>query len=196
MAYNLDNVFTYLEGYEPKLIKATKQILTRAKRNASYRLYNSFFFLVNKIRNGIGIEFKYAKHGAFVLDSKRNVVKQGPSKKGGQSAINSIKRWFLSKGISIGGGRTRSVTGQSKVQTKQTPDKRLTSMAYAIWFSIKKRGKLNPTFSRDVNFLKPYQNLSKNPQFISGLGKAFKKDTLNIVNQSNKQKQYIIKIKT
>jgi len=64
-------------------------------------------------------------------------------------------------------------------------------MAYAIWYSIKKKRRVS---ANPVNFLKPYQNIVRRSDFISGLGKAFHKDTLNIVNQSNKQTQKIIKI--
>jgi hypothetical protein len=107
----MTNVEKFLMKWEAKIIPQILAILTGNRRNASKRLYNSIKdkgFLYKTTRTGLEIVLQYAKHGKYVLDNRRNGKKMGPSIKGGYSAINSIKRWILQKGISIGGGKIRT----------------------------------------------------------------------------------------
>lgn len=195
----INNTVDYLNKLEPRLRKDMRAILTKNRRNASYRLYNSFFFFIKKVRTGIELEFQYAKHGKYVLDNRRKVVANKPSRKGGYSAIHSIKRWILAKGISIGQGKIRSVykEGGKNVSTQRAKakslDKKLTSFAYAIWFNIKKQGR---TSTPSTNFLKPYENLYKQQTFKRGLRQALVKDGWVIIGNINKKNPTTIKIKT
>ena len=161
---------------EIELIKAMQLILTNDKRNATYKLYNSFEGDLKVTKGSMAFKITYAKHGAFVLDSKRNV-------KSDKKPIAAIKNWILSKGISIGGGRIRTPLklGGKKVGRAEAErisnDKKLTSFAFAIWATIKKNRRVK---ARPTNFLKPYDNLMKS-KFKTALGKAVAKDTIKIV---------------
>lgn len=177
MAVVMNNTYKLLEVTEIELIKAMQQILTDNKRNATYKLYNSFEGDLKVTKNSMAFKITYAPHGAFVLDSRRNV-------KSNKKPIAAIKAWILSKGISIGKGRVRTPLklGGKKVGRAEAErisnDKKLTSFAFAIWATIKKNRRVK---ARPTNFLKPYNNLMKS-SFKTALGRAVAKDTISIIS--------------
>lgn len=172
---NLNNTLTYLNKVKPKVLGSTKGILTRERRNASNRLYNSLDIEVFEDRNMFYIDLTFADHGKYVLDSRRRYKKNHPS----TQAVNQLKKWITQKGISIGGGRITTVQGKSNTQAKsQSNDAKLTSFAKAIWYKNKKQGRTStPKNKLGTNFLKPFNNMSKDKTFREGLKTALALDT-------------------
>lgn len=180
----MDNTIKYLESVENRMVKSIQKILMVKNRNASYRLYNSISMSLSTSTNGYLIKLEYAKHGAFVLDSNRNVRKKNPSKE----AIDEIKKWITNKGISVGKGRIRtplsSKSGKQKANIEaRKSDSELTSFAWAIWKSIKKNGKIK---TPRTDFLAPYNNLvgtggAGNNKFQRDLAAALSRDTITMI---------------
>lgn len=174
MAFDLKHTEDFLIRQEQEVVPKIQEILTKNRRNATARLYNSINFTIQDKPNNTGFEIylDYANHGNFVLDNRRNVRKAGPSRE----AIASIMNWISNKGISIGAGKIRSVQGTTQAQSKSTKPDAITmrkNFAFAIWYNIKKKGR---TTAPSTNFLKPWNNLYKSSEFQEGLTHAIAMD--------------------
>lgn len=180
-AIPLKETYYYLERVSIKLIKDMRSILTQRKRNATHRLYNSLEADLTATSNGIRFTIEYAEHGKYVINSKRNIRKKGPS----QSAVQAISEWILAKGIPIGSGKIRTpMTNKrgkyqpaSKVYSKE---KEREKMAWGIFMNIKKRKKVK---APSTNFLSPYQNLLRSRDFGTQLSDNLAKDGLTFMGK-------------
>ena len=202
--WTMDNTLNFLEGIQYEVTKQMVAILDRENRNASRKLRTSLLaddaMVISRTNTGFIIKMKFASHGKYVLDNRRRIKSQYPSK----GAIASIKQWILDKGISVGGGRIRtplkktsSRGGQFDLEPKHTSyskDKELTKFAFAIFYNIKKRGR---TWSNKTNFLRPYENLvsSSNSSFKNGMVNNLAKDGIKIITKDILGGKATIKIK-
>ena len=157
----MSNTYKFLQNAEIKMVKEMQDILVKGggdgrNRNATHKLSNSFQMELKRSTTGFIIKILYAAHGKYVLDSRRKVTKAKPSK----LAIDKIKAWITAKGIPVSGGRLRTPLASksggkaSRVESKsKAMDKELTSFAFAIWFKMKRDGKIS---TLPTDFLKPY----------------------------------------
>ena len=201
----MNSTYKFLVKTENRLIKEMQDILVKGgadgrNRNATHKLSNSFQMSIKEIPNnrGFTMTINYAAHGKYVLDSRRRITKPKPSK----LAIDKIKKWITDKGIAVDSksGKLRTPLDSksggkaTRVESRSASmDKELTSFAFAIWYSIKKNGRIS---TMKTDFLKPYKNLTvKSNTFNMNMRKALKADTLYTINNSiSKQSDRIIKI--
>jgi len=162
----MENTYTYLLETESKVIPKIQEILIKERRNATGKLRNSFEIDIKDKQNNDGFEINmtYAAHGKYVLDNRRR-IKKGPS----SNAIQSIMDWIVNKGISIGGGKIRTPMGNARTQAQQDPLAKRRAFAFAIYYSIKKKGR---TWANSTNFLKPWNNIYQGKPFRDGLAQA------------------------
>ena len=178
----------FLQEVENKVIPRMQKILDVKQRNASGTLRKSFEILIKKSTKGFDIVLTFAQQGYGVLRSKRKYTKRFPS----SAAIDAIMKWIQQKHISVGGGATRSATGESHVTTRrkaqQTKNNPIRQFAIAIWLKNKQRGRIA---TPSTDFLRPYRDYHKTKTFQTGIKDAMKNDAIAIIQSSKFSKQTI-----
>ena len=177
MATNVEN---YLHSLGKYVVKQSRTMLTKAKKNVNKDLYNSIEYKVVPDGDGFGLQFYMLDYGKFVDKGvsgnkkiqdyttwdKRKVASPFQYKSKGPP-IDIISKWIKKRGIKPEGtGRGRSKkTGQY-----------ISGLAYLISRSIKRDGiKSLSFFQRPLGL-----GLEKFPTDLLG---AVKEDILNTLNK-------------
>ena len=177
MASNVEN---YLNSLGKYVVKQSRTILTKAKKNVNKDLYNSIKYKVVPDGDGFALQFFMLNYGQFVDKGvsgkkkiqdyttwdKRKVASPFQYKSKGPP-IDIISKWIKARGIKPEGtGRGRSKkTGQY-----------ISGLAYLISRSIKRDGiKSLSFFQRPLGL-----GLEKFPKDLLG---AVKEDILNTLNK-------------
>ena len=180
----MNNTLIYLESVERQIIQKMEEILMKENRNATHSLSNSFQGKVVKTKQGFSFTIDYMEHGKYVLDNRRRVKKQKPSR----LAIENIMAWITNKGIPVGKGRLRTPLRNKKTKQlypttstyKSDVQSQKKSFAFAIWFNIKKKGR---TWAPSTNFLKPYTDMFRSNNFISDLQTNLSRDGIELLRR-------------
>lgn len=176
------NIERYLESFGKYVVKQSKTILSKKKKNVTKKLYNSIKFEVTKD----SVKFFMLDYGSFVdkgvsgnkkiqeyitydgrkIESPYKYTTKGPP-------IDIISKWIKKRGIKVKGlgrGRSKTYTRKDGTEVKGT-GRFLSGFAYLISKKIKRDGIKGIGF-----FQRPLQLGLKN--FPKDFLKALKEDIL------------------
>ena len=182
-----DNIENYFHSLGKYVVKQSRTMLTKAKKNVSKDLYNSISYKIIYNDDQLSLQFYMADYGAFVdkgVSGKKEIQEYitwderkvaSPfqySTKG--PPIDILSKWIKKRGIKpkgTGRGRSKSYTSKSGKKVKGT-GQYISGLAYLISRSIKRDGiKSLSFFQRPLGL-----GLKRLPEDLLG---AIKEDIIN-----------------